>query len=161
VSKQPASSSDPYVGRLSVNSIPPPHTATSIMRRISKVEMLEMSTRSQLFTSISSELPMGEEHVSILTSGCPGSTPEDPLAFVVESKWLTQVPAPTSASAVESVRYPPLSTEIRNHFPAFTKPMRTLRPFREFKFKSLRNCYVQSLSRNSGPWRAWFLLVKL
>lgn len=97
--------------------------------------MLEMSTRSQLFTSISSELPFGKEHVSLLTSNRPGSIPEDPIAFVVEP----EVPAHISASIPTAVRYPSLSADIRNRFPAFTIPMEALRTVREFKLRLLKN----------------------
>jgi hypothetical protein len=81
-SKQPADSNDPYVGCINVDSIPPPHAAASIMRCISKIEELDNTWQSQLFTNISSESPISEGHVSILTSDRPGSTPEDPMAFV-------------------------------------------------------------------------------
>jgi len=83
LAKQPADSNDPSVGRVSIDSIPPPHTASTFMRCISKAEELHGWRRSQLFTSISSQSPIGEAHVSILTSDRPGSTPEDPMAFVL------------------------------------------------------------------------------
>jgi len=78
----PAGSDDPSVGHISVNSIPPPHSAASIMRRITKIEKLGCSGESQLFCNISSESPLGGGHLSILTSDRPGSTPEHPMAFV-------------------------------------------------------------------------------
>jgi hypothetical protein len=81
-SKQPADPNDSYVGRISVDSVPPPHTAKSIIRCISKVEHIENSMQSQLYVNISSESPIEEGYISILTSDRPGSTPEDPLAFV-------------------------------------------------------------------------------
>jgi hypothetical protein len=77
-----AGSDDPSVGRISLNSIPPPHSTASIMRRITKIEKLGCTGESQLFRNISSESPLGEGHISILTSDRPGSTPEDPMAFV-------------------------------------------------------------------------------
>jgi hypothetical protein len=80
--KHPAHPTDPHVGCISVNIIPPPHTAASIMRCISKAESLDLSNGSQLFPSILSETPFSEGHVSILTSDYPGSTPEDPMAVV-------------------------------------------------------------------------------
>lgn len=87
MSKQPASSIDPYVGCISVDSVPPPHTPASIMRCISKIEMVKVSGRSQLFTSISNELPMRKlKHISMLTSNHPGCTPVEPMAFVVEQE---------------------------------------------------------------------------
>jgi len=81
LSKRPADSNDSYVGRISVDFIPPPHTAASIMRYISNIEELDGTRESQLFTSISGKSPI-EGHVSILTIDRPGSTPEDPMAFV-------------------------------------------------------------------------------
>jgi hypothetical protein len=56
--------------------------ATSIKRCISKLEGLDYSKPSQLFINISSESPIGDGHVPIFTSNRPGSTLEDPLAFV-------------------------------------------------------------------------------
>ena len=87
-SQHPADSNDPSVGRINVDSVPPPHTAVSIMRCISKAEKLDYSKQSQLFTSISSTSPIGEGHFPILTNDRPGSMPEDPMAFV-------ELPAPT------------------------------------------------------------------
>lgn len=87
-SKQPASSNDPSVGRISVDSVPPPHTAISVMRCISKIEQLSNPDESQLFVDISSEFPIGEGQFSILTSDRPGSTQEDPIVLV-------EAPCPT------------------------------------------------------------------
>jgi len=87
LSKQPADSNDPYVGRISVDHIPPPHTAVSVMRCISRIEELDNTWQSQLlFSSTSSESSISEvEHVPIFSSDRPGSTPEDPMAIVSES----------------------------------------------------------------------------
>jgi hypothetical protein len=81
-SHQPASDNDPFVGRVSLNSIPPPHSTASIIRAIKKTEKLGCTGESHLFPHISSESPMVEGPFSILTSDHPGSTPEDPMAFV-------------------------------------------------------------------------------
>lgn len=51
---------------------------------MSKVEELINSNKSQLFIDISSESPIGNEHVSVFSSDRPGSTPDNPMAFVVE-----------------------------------------------------------------------------
>jgi hypothetical protein len=53
------------------------------MRCISKTENVQKPMISQLFSSISCESPIGGGHVSILTSDYPGSTPENPMAFVI------------------------------------------------------------------------------
>jgi hypothetical protein len=78
---------------------------------------------------------MGEEPISVFTSNRPGYIPEEPMAFVVELELPAEVPALT-------VSYPPLSTEFRNRFPTFTKPMQTLRTIREFELKLLRNYWA-------------------
>jgi hypothetical protein len=85
-SKHPVDSNEPSVGRINVNCIPPPHTAKSIIRCISKIEKVEKFGILRLFTSISDESPIGDGHVSILTSNRPGPTPEEPMAFVVRIK---------------------------------------------------------------------------
>ena len=72
---------DPSVGRISVDFVPPPHTAASVIRCISKKEHLDNSKQSQLFISIGSTSPI-DGHISMLTSSRPGSTPEDPMALV-------------------------------------------------------------------------------
>jgi hypothetical protein len=98
LSKHPADPSKPSVGRIDVDFIPPPHTADSIMRCISKIEELNISKNSQLFNSISSEFPTGNGHISILSGNCPGSTPEDPLVFVIEPVMVLPSPAPVAVS---------------------------------------------------------------
>ena len=52
------------------------------MRCISKIEELDNTWQTQLFASISNKSLISEGHISILTSGFPGSTLEDPMAFV-------------------------------------------------------------------------------
>jgi hypothetical protein len=84
-SKQPHPD-DPYIGRISIDFVSPPHTAKSIIRCISKIEEIYHGMESQLFTNILSESPIGEGHVSILTSDRPGYTPEDPMVFVAARK---------------------------------------------------------------------------
>jgi hypothetical protein len=87
-SKQPADPHDPFMGRILVDSIPPPHTAASIKRCIVTSEELNNWKDSQLFVNVSRKSPMGKGHISILTSERPGYTPEDPMAFV-------EIPHPT------------------------------------------------------------------
>jgi len=139
LSKQPADPNDPSVGRISVNSVPPPHTAASIMRCISKTEQLDNSKQSQLFVSISSASPIGEGRVSILTSNRPGSTLEDPMAFV-ESL------SPIAAS-VESVESPaPVAPSMPAPFaPPISHPTYT---------KQIRVTNVSSHSKQNAGWLA-------
>lgn len=84
LSKKPVDPNKPSVGRISVDFIPPPHTAQTIMRCISRIEELNDTKKSHLFANISSEFPIGDKHVSILSTDRPGSTPDNPMAFVVE-----------------------------------------------------------------------------
>ena len=81
-SREPVDANNRWVGRISVDSVPPPHTAASIMRCICKAEELDQSRPSQLWVHPSDDKPLGEGHVSILADPRPGSTPEDPMAFV-------------------------------------------------------------------------------
>lgn len=123
LSRQPADSSDPYVGRISVDSVPPPHTAVSIMRCISKTEELANSKKSQLFINISSDSPIGDGHVSILASDCPGCTPEDPMAFV-------ELPAPAVTQPAAAEPSPaPITEPALIQPPTFNKQMRVITPF--------------------------------
>jgi hypothetical protein len=86
ISKRPVDSNSRYLGSINVDHIPPPHTAKSITRYISKIEKVEKFGIPQLFTSMSDESPIGDGHVSILTSNRPGPTPEEPMAFVIRTK---------------------------------------------------------------------------
>ena len=95
-----------------------------------------MSTRSQLFTSVSSELPMGQEHISILTSSRPGYTPEDPMAFIVDSELPAQVPV---LSATWKDHYLNLDYDTRKKY---NKPQQTKNGFGEFTLKLLKYYYT-------------------
>ena len=81
-SKQPADADDPFVGRINVHSIPPPHTATSIMECICTAERLTYEPVSRLFVNVTAENPIGYGHLPIFGNDRPGLTPEDPMAFV-------------------------------------------------------------------------------
>jgi hypothetical protein len=81
-SKNPFDSANPWVGRINVDTIPPPHTVASIMRCISKSEDMDHCKYTQLWESSESDEPLKDGHISILTSERPGSTPDIPIAFV-------------------------------------------------------------------------------
>lgn len=80
-----------------------------MMRCISKIEELDNTKKSQLFIDISSEFSIGDRHVSILSSERPGSTPENPMAFVVEP--ILAVPSP--APVVVPTSYPTFNKRMR------------------------------------------------
>ena len=95
-SKTPAAPSDPFLGRIKARSVLPPHrdrnTAKAIKLSIAKAENINDHTNTSLFLTPYSQSSMGDcDMVNRIASG-PGSTPQEPLAFV----------AKTSGSALES-----------------------------------------------------------
>ena len=97
-SKAPAPG-DPFLGRIKARSVPPPHrdTANALKLTIAKVEHNKGSTSTSLFLTPYCQSSMGDADkvtaLNRIASG-PGSTPLDPLAFVVK----------ISGSALESDR---------------------------------------------------------
>ena len=88
-SKAPATPGDPFIGRIKARSVPPPHrdTVQAVKRTISKVENIKDRTSPSLFLTPYSQSPMDNaDKVTALnrTASGPGSTPQDPLAFVVK-----------------------------------------------------------------------------
>ena len=137
LSKQPVNSDDPSVGRINVDYIPPPHTAKSIMRCISKIEEVGDFGISQLFTSISVESPVGDGHVSILTDDRPGSTPEKPMAIVILPGLVPRTEQPrTEQPCTEQPR---------------TKGLRVTTARSQSKFKSRRRYHAHLFARNHKP----------
>jgi hypothetical protein len=83
-SKHPISADDPSVMSLSIT---PPHTVGNLKRCICRFESDADSFSARLFISITSQEPMtNNSRVSILGSGGPGHSPEDPLALVIKSR---------------------------------------------------------------------------
>jgi len=74
---------EPFVGRIVVDFIPPPHTTTSIKRSIARAEKSPALVSANLFADISCDTPMAEGHISILTGRCPGLTESEPMALVL------------------------------------------------------------------------------
>ena len=80
-SKTPVTSSDPYLGRIKVESVPPPRTAKTVKRSIAKLENIKDRTSTTLFPTLFIESPMDDaEKVTILNASRtgPGSTPQEP-----------------------------------------------------------------------------------
>jgi hypothetical protein len=72
---------DAQVPRLLSISVSPPHNVDSLKRAICATERIRDCSRTSLFLSPSSKAPMTDEgRISILTSGGPGSIPEEPVA---------------------------------------------------------------------------------
>jgi hypothetical protein len=69
-----------------VDFIAPPHTPTSIKQYISRVEGNPALVTADLFANTSSDSPMKEELISILSDRCPGLNKSDPMALVQRDK---------------------------------------------------------------------------
>ena len=84
-SKTPAAPDDPFLGRIDAISVPPPHTIKAVKHSIAKVENIKNRASTSLFISPYSKLPMRDaDKLTILNRAGPGSTPQEPLAFVAE-----------------------------------------------------------------------------
>jgi hypothetical protein len=85
---------EPWLGRIRVDSIAPPHTPSSITRHISRVERTLTLMSSHLFADISCDTPLTEGYISILRRNGPGWSPKKPMA-VVQVNIRTLVPEGT------------------------------------------------------------------
>ena len=83
-SNAPVTPGDPFLGRIKARSVPPPRTAKNVKRNITEVENIKC-TNATIFLTPNSQLPMGDaEKLTILNGIGPGSTPQEPLAFVAK-----------------------------------------------------------------------------
>ena len=87
---------EPSIGRIRWDSIAPPHTPTSIKRRISRVEGEPAFVNSDLFADTTCDRPLKEGHISILRTDGPGLSPNEPMAIV-------QVGNPSRPSRLASI----------------------------------------------------------
>ena len=86
-SKVAFNSENPSLGRIRVDSIAPPHSPTSIKQCISRVERTgapAFQVHVDLFADISCNTPLKEVHISILRTDCPGLSPNEPMAIVIQ-----------------------------------------------------------------------------
>jgi hypothetical protein len=90
-SKQSVKFHDPHLGRVWAKQVTPPHTVASLKRCICEVEEISQSAciRGKLFDTTSSESPLSDGPISILTGDGPGSTPEEPIALFLTALDLT------------------------------------------------------------------------
>jgi hypothetical protein len=74
----------PSLGRIRADSIAPPHSPSSIKRCISRVERTPAIAHADLFMDISSDTPLKDGYISILStdSDGPGLSPNEPMAIV-------------------------------------------------------------------------------
>ena len=84
-SKTPATSRDPFLGRIKARSVPPPRIAGSVKCTIATLENIKDGEGTSLFLTPFSESPMSDaDKVIILDGTGPGSAPQEPLALVVK-----------------------------------------------------------------------------
>ena len=88
-SKTPVTPSDPFLGRIKARSVPPPgpRTVKAVKRSIAKVENIKDRESTSLFLTPYSQSPMDDaDKITILNGTGLGSTPQEPLALVVNLK---------------------------------------------------------------------------
>jgi hypothetical protein len=81
-SKAAFDTKEPSLGRIRADAITPPHTPSSILRHISRVEANPALASSHLFSDISCDTTLTKGHVAIIHPECPGLSPDKPMAIV-------------------------------------------------------------------------------
>jgi hypothetical protein len=72
------------MGRVASRLVPPPHTAASIKRFLSKQENIPDYHCTNLYSTISSPSALEDQkHVSVMTADGPGSSLQQPMALVI------------------------------------------------------------------------------
>jgi len=153
LSKQPVETGDPSVGRINVDAVPAPHTALSIMQCIAKAENLDNSKPSQLFASISSTSPIGEEHISILIANRPGSSLEDPMAYV-EFPALVTAPMTAPVATIIPTLDLPVPVVPTQYAPFITKQMRVTGTDCQYDSEWL-DVEAGEIVHIAQPWPRW------
>ena len=83
-SKTPVDPGNAFIGRIKVESVPPPRTAKTVKCSIAKVENIKDRENTSLYLTPYSESPMDDaEKVTILNGTGPGPTPQEPLALEI------------------------------------------------------------------------------
>ena len=76
----PVYTDDPYLGRISVDFVTPPHTAANLKHCLSSFENIDENIPTSLFRSSSSQTPMDDN--CRVSYPCPGCKPDEPMALV-------------------------------------------------------------------------------
>jgi hypothetical protein len=76
---------EPSLGRIRADAVALPHTTASIRRHISRVEDNPALASAGIFADRSCETSMNETYIPILTGRCPGLTPDQPMALVIDA----------------------------------------------------------------------------
>ena len=88
---------EPSLGRIRADSVAPPHSPASIIRHISRVERTQFA-HADLFANILCNTPLTEGQISILRTDCPGLTPNEPMAIVVQM----EIPIPDGKYVIKN-----------------------------------------------------------
>ena len=75
---------EPSLGRIRADSVAPPHSPVTIKRCISRVERTLELIHADLFANLSSNTPLKYGHISFLRTDCPGLSPKEPMAIVLD-----------------------------------------------------------------------------
>ena len=95
---------EPSVGRIRADSIPPPHTPTSIKLCISRVEEKPALVNSDLFVDISCDSPLKEGYISFLRTDGPGLSPDEPM-FIVHADDQVETPLLVEVASIPEGKY--------------------------------------------------------
>ena len=80
--RKPIVANDRFLGRITATSVPPPHTVASLMRCISRAELINPSVPSNLYNDLSDISPVDDGPVSILQADGIGSTRQNAVAIL-------------------------------------------------------------------------------
>jgi len=81
-SRNAISRGDSSLARIKALSVAPPHTVASIKRCLCAIERIGDYKGSKIFAELSSEDPLEEGHIALMTYEGPGATPEWPMVLV-------------------------------------------------------------------------------
>jgi hypothetical protein len=98
---------EPSLGRISADSVAPPHSPTSIKRCISRVEKNPALIYADIFADTACDTPLREGYISIHRTDGPGLSPSEPMAIVQDD---------SEVRANRPQRAPELETTTRNPF---------------------------------------------
>ena len=73
---------EPSIGCIRADSVVPPHSLSSIKRRISRVEETPALVNADVFADISADSPLKEGPISIHGTDGPGLSPDKPMAII-------------------------------------------------------------------------------
>jgi len=96
---------EPSLGHIRADSIAPPHSPTSIIRRILRVENISAVAHADLFADTSCDSPLIAGQISLFHTDGPGRNPNEPMAVVLSRPISNaQGPSPMEPMAIVQKR---------------------------------------------------------